>query len=75
MVTVALGGSGGSPGYVSIYNAAGTIDVVADVEGYYLTGGSGSAGEFHALSPPVRVCDLRGNQGTPGTLCAAEPAA
>jgi len=70
LVTVALGASSGSPGYVSIYNAVGTIDVVADVEGYYFTGGSGSAGEFHALSPPVRVCDSRGNQGTPGTLCS-----
>jgi hypothetical protein len=64
LVTVALGTSNGDPGYVSIFNDLGTIDVVADVEGYYLTGGSGSAGEFHSVSPPVRVCDSRGGQGT-----------
>jgi len=62
LVTVALGTSGGSPGYVGIFNAAGSIDVVADVEGYYQSGGSGSAGELHALSPPVRVCDTRGTE-------------
>jgi hypothetical protein len=70
LTTVALGPSGGNPGYVNIFNAAGTIDIVVDVEGYYLSGGSGTAGEFHALSPPVRVCDTRGGQGTacnPGT--------
>ncbi|MGD1033731.1 MAG: IPT/TIG domain-containing protein [Candidatus Dormibacteria bacterium] len=71
LTTVALGSSGAEPGYVSIYNSLGTIDVVADVEGYYFSGGSGSSGEFHALSPPVRVCDSRGDQGTPGTPCAA----
>jgi len=70
LVTVAIGTSGGNPGYASIFNDAGTIDVVADVEGYYFSGGSGSSGEFHALSPPIRVCDSRGDQGTPGTLCA-----
>jgi outer membrane protein assembly factor BamB len=63
LTTVALGTSGASPGYVSIYNSLGSIDVVVDVEGYY-TSSSGSAGEFHALTPPVRVCDTRGGQGT-----------
>ncbi len=59
LVTVALG----TAGDVSIYNALGSIDVVADVEGYYLSG-PGSAGAFHVESPPVRVCDTRGGQGT-----------
>ncbi len=59
LVTVALG----TAGEVSIYNALGTIGAVADVEGYYLSG-PGSAGAFHVESPPVRVCDTRGGQGT-----------
>ena len=67
LVVVAVGSSG----EISIYNDQGSIDVVADVEGYF-TSGSGStsstpgpAGLFHAQSPPVRVCDTRGGQGTP----------
>jgi hypothetical protein len=72
LVTVALGSSGGSPGYVSIYNSLGSIDVVADVEGYY-TSAAGSSGEFHALSPPLRVCDTRGGQGTACNTGVSDP--
>ena len=72
LVTVALGSSGGSPGYVSFYNSLGSIDVVADVEGYY-TSAAGSSGEFHALSPPVRVCDTRGGQGTACNTGVSDP--
>lgn len=63
LVTVRLGSSGGKPGYVSIHNARGSIDVVADVEGYY-TATTGTSGEYHALPSPLRVCDTRANQGT-----------
>ncbi len=68
LVTVALGNNGD----VSIFNAAGSINVVADVQGYYTssTGAAGSPGEYHALSPPVRTCDTRSGNGTP---CAGHP--
>jgi hypothetical protein len=72
LVTVTLGSSGASPGYVNIYNHLGSIDVVADVEGYYTTA-AGSSGEFHPLSPPVRVCDTRGGQGTACNTGVSEP--
>ena len=61
LVTVALGQSG----MVDVYNALGTVNVFADVEGYFAPPGtSTSAGEFHPIAP-VRVCDTRST--TPGT--------
>ena len=55
LVTVTLGTNGG----VVIYNAAGTVNVVADVEGYFEPPASPTPdGEFHPISP-VRVCDTR----------------
>lgn len=55
LVTVTLGPGGG----VVIYNAAGIVDVLADVEGYFEPPASPTpAGEFHPISP-VRVCDTR----------------
>ncbi len=55
LVTVTLGAGGG----VVIYNAAGSVDVVADVEGYFEPPPSPTpAGEFHPINP-VRVCDTR----------------
>jgi hypothetical protein len=62
LVTVTLG----TGGAVTIYNAAGTVNVLADVEGYFgppLT--ATTAGEFHPI-PPVRVCDTRSTSHTPG---------
>src|ERR1700676_423310 len=50
---------------VDVYNALGTVNVFADVEGYFAPPGtSTSAGEFHPIAP-VRVCDTRST--TPGT--------
>jgi hypothetical protein len=55
LVTVALG----SGGAVKVFNAAGSVNVVVDVEGYFARPGSPtSAGEFHPISP-TRVCDTR----------------
>jgi hypothetical protein len=53
LVVVAVGQGGAE----QIYNSLGSLDVVADVEGYF-TGSSGSQGEFHAIQP-LRVCDTR----------------
>ena len=55
LVTVTLG----SGGEVNIYNSLGTVNVLADVEGYFAPPGSPTnAGEFHPIAP-TRVCDTR----------------
>ncbi len=69
LVTVALGqaGSSDSQREVSLYNALGTVNVVVDVEGYFVPQASSNpAGEFHAMAP-LRVCDTR--TGQPGNGC------
>jgi hypothetical protein len=61
LVTVALGQNGTSDSQreVNIYNALGTLNVVVDVEGYFVPqAASNPAGEFHAIAP-LRVCDTR----------------
>jgi IPT/TIG domain len=61
LVTVALG-TGVSPaawGAVNLFNAAGVVNVVVDVEGYFMPPVTSTpAGEFHPI-PPTRVCDTR----------------
>lgn len=57
LVTVALGAGG----TVSLYNNDGSVDLVADLEGYYVPGsGSGAA-----LISPARVLDTRIGTGAP----------
>jgi hypothetical protein len=61
LVTVTLGQNGPSDvnREVNIYNPLGTLDVVADVEGYFEPDtASDPTGEFHPITP-VRVCDTR----------------
>ncbi len=54
LVTVDLDG-----GFLDIYNALGTVNVLADVEGYFLPEpASDFQGLFHPITP-VRVCDTR----------------
>jgi len=67
LVTVTLGqsSSGDTQRELDIFNALGTVDLVADVEGYFASP-SGTAGEFHAM-PPLRVCDTRAGQ--PANVC------
>jgi protocatechuate 3,4-dioxygenase beta subunit len=68
LVTVTVGQGGA----VGIYNAMGSVNVVADVEGYFEPEPpSDVAGEFHEIAP-VRVCDTRHNSGTP--VCSAKGA-
>jgi DNA-binding beta-propeller fold protein YncE len=45
-------------GYVSFYNHSGTVDLVADLEGYYTTTGSA-----YDSTGPVRVLDTRNGTG------------
>ena len=55
LVTVTLGAGGA----VSIYNSVGTVNVVVDVEGYFMPPVTETpAGEFHPIAP-TRVCDTR----------------
>ncbi len=61
LVTVTLGQGGA----IDIYNAAGTVNVLADVEGYFEPQPSSTVtGEFHPIAP-VRVCDTRSQSPTP----------
>jgi hypothetical protein len=62
LVTVTIG----SGGAVNIYNSLGTVNVLADVEGYFAPPVSIPAqqGEFHPIAP-VRVCDTRSTSPTP----------
>ena len=69
LVTVALGQNSTSDSQreVNLYNALGTVNVVVDVEGYFVPQSSSNpAGEFHAIAP-LRVCDTRAEQ--PGNGC------
>jgi hypothetical protein len=61
----------GAGGAVNIYNALGTVNVVADVEGYFEPAApTDMTGEFHAIAP-VRVCDTRSNPPSPGCKAGA----
>lgn len=53
----------GSGGAITFFNAAGSTDVVVDLEGYYAAP-SGSAGGEVALAP-ARITDTRANSGLP----------
>jgi hypothetical protein len=56
----------GTGGKVSLYNgSAGSTHLIADIEGYYLSGTVGSPGAFSPLNP-FRLLDTR--DGTGGTL-------
>ncbi|MGA7989139.1 MAG: IPT/TIG domain-containing protein, partial [Candidatus Dormiibacterota bacterium] len=69
LVTVALGQADASDTNreVNIYNPIGSVDVVADVEGYFVPGTRADpTGEFHGIAP-LRVCDTRAHQ--PANVC------
>jgi hypothetical protein len=57
-----------SGGAITLFNAAGSLDAIADVQGYFAAPpGSGPiAGEFHSITP-IRMCDTRANHHT---VCA-----
>jgi large repetitive protein len=46
-----------SGGALTVYNSIGSVDVLIDVEGYFIPATS-NVGTFHPLSP-VRICDTR----------------
>jgi hypothetical protein len=58
LITVTLGASSGQ-GWIDIYNAVGSVNVLVDVEGYFTTHpATAFDGLFHPIVP-VRVCDTR----------------
>jgi hypothetical protein len=60
----------GADGKVDFYNHVGSVDLVADLQGYYSTSGTGSA--FDSIGP-VRVLDTRnGTGGYTGTVGAGQ---
>jgi hypothetical protein len=63
LVTVATG----SDGAVVVYNDSGTVQVVADLAGYYATDGGPAGSRFHPLRP-ARVIDTRNGTGLPAAL-------
>jgi hypothetical protein len=62
----------GSGGAITLYNAAGSTDVVVDLEGYYAAP-NGSAGGEVAL-PPARITDTRPGSGLPNAGRTLGPA-
>lgn len=77
LVTVSLG-TLGSVKAINIYNSVGSVNVLGDVEGYFIPPLAATpAGEFHPIAP-VRVCDTRSTSPTPackahGILAAGAP--
>ena len=55
----------GSGGKVSIYNQAGSVDVIVDVEGYWATQSSPTLDGLYTPLVPARVLDTRIGQGAP----------
>jgi hypothetical protein len=52
----------GAGGAISMYNLAGSTDVVVDLEGYFVTGTTSTAGGEVALTP-ARITDTRAGSG------------
>jgi uncharacterized protein YvpB len=69
LVTVALGQAtvADTNREVNIYDPIGSVDVVGDVEGYFIPDTQADpTGQFHAIAP-LRVCDTRAHQ--PANVC------
>jgi hypothetical protein len=49
----------GTAGKVSLFNAAGSVDLIADVNGWFTDGSAGSAGDIFTGLTPNRIMDTR----------------
>jgi hypothetical protein len=56
----------GDGGKVSIFNKNGTVDVVADLQGYYAVPATPPPGSTYTAVSPVRILDSRDGTGVPG---------
>ncbi|MDQ4070537.1 MAG: beta-galactosidase, partial [Actinomycetota bacterium] len=57
----------GAGGKVSLFNAAGTIQVIADVAGWYDSGAATSGARYNSLTP-ARILDTRSGNGAPADV-------
>lgn len=62
----------GPDGSVSVYNDAGSVDVVADVQGWYSNSVAG-VGSAYVPVNPARVIDTRDGTGVGGTVAPTGP--
>ncbi|MGI8807796.1 MAG: peptidoglycan recognition protein family protein [Acidimicrobiales bacterium] len=62
----------GPDGSVSVHNDTGTVDVVADVQGWYSNSVAAIGSSFVPVNP-VRVLDTRDGTGVGGTIAQAGP--
>jgi len=62
----------GADGSVSIHNDLGTVDIVADVQGWY-TESIAAAGSSFVPVNPARILDTRDGTGVGGTVAQAGP--
>jgi len=61
----------GADGKITLYNgSAGTVQLIGDIAGYYLSGPPATAGAFGPVGP-TRVLDTRVGNGAPRTAVAA----
>ena len=67
LVTVGVPATGDNAGKVTIYNNAGAVSVVADINGWYSANGGPVGATFHPL-PPDRVLDTRNGVGSEHSL-------
>ncbi len=68
LVTVPLSASGA----IELYNRAGSVAVIVDVEGYYGPASAGTEGLGFTPVAPTRVCDTRSG-APPTTPCSGHP--
>lgn len=64
-VMVGVGTGGSNAGKVSIYNPSGTVDVVADVNGWFTDATSTAGGSAFVGVLPIRIFDTRASVGGP----------
>ena len=62
LVTVPVG----ADGKIDFFNKSGTVDVIADLAGYYLANAPRSGGILQNLDTPTRLLDTRSGLGTGG---------
>jgi subtilisin family serine protease len=57
----------GANGTITLYNNSGTVDLIADITGWYDTGGATTTGARYLPLDPTRVLDTRDGTGAPAT--------
>ena len=68
MVELGPAVTGGADVSVCVYNAAGTINVVLDANGWFGSAAAAQGAQYQAITP-TRICDTRTGSGLP---CAVQ---